>query len=224
MLDNLRIFYNFLLFSDIDLGSNARSGRQGKSLDFDDYSDEDDEEEDETLETLRRLLSPSELSRLREKVFGGGDKEKQKGRRPRKRKKNKRRPKKEIVSRSSIGVEELKRYKGVRTIVKPGELKEILRTGTFDWNAKRIKRYEATDPKEEVVESDKEYEYEYEYEYEEYDDSEKILEGRAPNIKTVKNPTEEDKEENGEEQKSSSNRREQILTLVKQLRNMKSDD
>ena len=66
--------YNFLLFSDIDLGSNARSGRQGKSLDFDDYSDEDDEEEDETLETLRRLLSPSELSRLREKVFGGGDK------------------------------------------------------------------------------------------------------------------------------------------------------
>ena len=80
MLDNLRIFYNFLLFSDIDLGSNARSGRQGKSLDFDDYSDE---EEDETLETLRRLLSPSELSRLREKVFGGGDKEKQKGRRRR---------------------------------------------------------------------------------------------------------------------------------------------
>merc|ERR1712037_403945 len=147
----------------------------------------DDEEEDETLETLRRLLSPSELSRLREKVFGGGDKEKQKGRRPRKRKKNKRRPKKEIVSRSSIGVEELKRYKGVRTIVKPGELKEILRTGTFDWNAKRIKRYEATDPNEEVVESDNE--------YEEYDDSEKILEGRAPNIKTVKNPTEEDKEE-----------------------------
>ena len=57
-----------------------------------------------------------------------------------------------------------------------------------------------------------------------YDDSEKILEGRAPNIKTVKNPTVEDKEENGEEQKSSSNRREQILTLVKQLRNMKSDD
>ena len=110
-------------------------------------------------------------------------------------------------------------------------MEEILRTGTFDWNAKRIKRYETIEPdEEEEVESESEYEFEYEYEYEEVDDGEKVLEGLVAKIKTfdVKNPTEEDKEEEEaeeeEEKKSSPNRRKQILNLVEQLLNMKSDD
>ena len=146
---------------------------------------------------------------------------------PRKRKKKKRRPKKDIVSRrdkSSIGSKELK--EGIRTILKPGELEEILRTGTFDWNAKRIKRYEAIEPDEEEVESESEYEFEYEYEYEEEDNGEKVLEGLVAKIKTfeatVKNPTKEEEEE--KEKKSSPNRRKQILNLVEQLLSMKSDD
>ena len=197
-------------------------------MDIDDYSEDEDWDED-TLDTLRRLLRPSDLSRLREKVFGD---DKERPRRPRKRKKNKRRPKKDIVShrgKSGIGAEKLK--EGIRTILKPGELEEILRTGTFDWNAKRIKRYETIEPdEEEEVESESEYEFEYEYEYEEVDDGEKVLEGLVAKIKTfdVKNPTEEDKEEEeaeeDEEKKSSPNRRKQILNLVEQLLNMKSDD
>ena len=196
-------------------------------MDFDDYSEDEDEGGEETLDTLRRLLRPSDLSRLRERVFG---EEKGKERRPRKRKKNKRRPKKDIVSRrdkSSIGTKELK--EGIRTILKPGELEEILRTGTFDWNAKRIKRYEAIEPDKEEVESESEYEFEYEYEYEEEDNGEKVLEGLVAKIKTfeatVKNPTkEEKKEEEEKEKKSTPNRRKQILNLVEQLLNMKSDD
>ena len=35
-------------------------------MDFDDYSEEEDEGGEETLDTLRRLLRPSDLSRLRE--------------------------------------------------------------------------------------------------------------------------------------------------------------
>ena len=196
-------------------------------MDFDDYS-EDGEEDEDTLETLRRLLRPSDLSRLREKVFGD-DKEKEKSIRPRKRKKNKRRPKKDVVSRrdkSNVDVEELK--EGIRTILKPGELEEIISTGTFDWNAKRIKRYEAIQPDEDEVESESEYEFEYEYEYEEDDDSEKMLEGLVANIKTFEataSVKKEDKEEDEEEEKKSSpNRRKQILNLVEQLLNMKSDD
>ena len=220
------------LFSDIDLGGDEeeRRGRQGKSLDFDDYS-EDEEGDEDTLDTLRRLLRPSDLSRLREKVFGD---DKEKPRRPRKRKKNKRRPKKDIVShrdKSSIGAEKLK--EGIRTILKPGELEEILRTGTFDWNAKRIKRYEAIEPEdEEEEESESKYEFEYEYEYEEDDNGDKVLEGLVAKIKTfdVKNLTKKEKEEEekekeeDEEKKSSPNRRKQILNLVEQLLNMKSDD
>jgi len=220
------------LGDDIDLGGDEeeRRGRQGKSLDIDDYSEDEDGDED-TLATLRRLLRPSDLSRLREKVFGD---DKEKPRRARKRKKNKRRPKKDIVShrgKSGIGAEKLK--EGIRTILKPGELEEILRTGTFDWNAKRIKRYETIEPdEEEEVESESEYEFEYEYEYEEVDNGEKVLEGLVAKIKTfdMKNPTEEDKEEEeeaeeeDEEKKSSPNRRKQILNLVEQLLNMKSDD
>ena len=197
-------------------------------MDFDDYSEAGEEDED-TLETLRRLLRPSDLSRLREKVFGDDREEKEKSRRPRKRKKNKRRPKKDVVSRrdkSNIDVEELK--EGIRTILKPGELEEIIRTGTFDWNAKRIKRYEAVEPDEDEVESESEYEFEYEYEYEEDDDSEKMLEGLVANIKTFEataSVKKEDKEEDEEEEKKSSpNRRKQILNLVEQLLNMKSDD
>ena len=214
--------FSFLhLFSDIDLGGEEearRRGRQGKSIDFDDES----KDEDETLDVLKRLLRPSDLSRLRKKVFGD-DEEDEKPRRPRKRKKNKRRPKKDIVSRrekSDAGVEDLK--EGIRTILKPGELEEIIRTGTFDWNAKRIKRYEAIEPdNEEEEESESDYEFEYEYEYEEVDDGEKASEGPVSKISTssVKNPANEDKEE-----KSSPNRRKQILSLVEQLLNMKSDD
>merc|ERR1712203_594524 len=139
-------------------------------------------------------------SRLREKVFGDDREEKEKSRRPRKRKKNKRRPKKDVVSRrdkSNIDVEELK--EGIRTILKPGELEEIIRTGTFDWNAKRIKRYEAIKPDKEEIESESEYEFEYEYEYEEEDNGEKVLEGLVAKIKTfeatVKTPTKEEKKE-----------------------------
>jgi len=218
------------LGDDIDLGGDEeeRRGRQGKSLDFDDYSEDEDEGGEETLDILRRLLRPSDLSRLRERVFGE-ERDKEKPRRPRKRKKNKQRPKKDIVSRrdkSSIGSKELK--EGIRTIVRPGELEEILRTGTFDWNAKRIKRYEAVEPDEEEVESESEYEFEYEYEYEEDGNGEQVLEGLVAKIKTfeatVKNPTKEEKEEVEKEKDSSPNRRKQILNLVEQLLNMKSDD
>merc|ERR1712203_406652 len=217
------------LGDDIDLGADEeerRGRRQGKSLDFDDYSEDEDEGGEETLDTLRRLLRPSDLSRLRERVFG---EEKGKERRPRKRKKNKRRPKKDIVSRrdkSSIGTKELK--EGIRTILKPGELEEILRTGTFDWNAKRIKRYEAIEPDKEEVESESEYEFEYEYEYDEEDNGEKVLEGLVAKIKTfeatVKNPTKEEKKEEKEKKSSPNRRKKQILNLVEQLLNMKSDD
>ena len=174
------------------------------------------------MDVLKRLLRPSDLSRLRKKVFGDDEKD-EKPRRPRKRKKNKRRPKKDIVSRrekSDAGVEDLK--EGIRTILKPGELEEIIRTGTFDWNAKRIKRYEAIEPdNEEEEESESDYEFEYEYEYEEVDDGKKASEGPVSKISTssVKIPANEDKEE-----ESSPNRRKQILSLVEQLLNMKSDD
>ena len=223
IFDYLNLFSFPHLSSDIDLGGEEearRRGRQGKSIDFDEESK--DEDEDETLDVLKRLLRPSDLSRLRKKVFGD-DEEDEKPRRPRKRKKNKRRPKKDIVSRrekSDAGVEDLK--EGIRTILKPGELEEIIRTGTFDWNAKRIKRYEAIEPdNEEEEESESDYEFEYEYEYEEVDDGEKASEGPVSKISTssVKNPANEDKEE-----KSSPNRRKQILSLVEQLLNMKSDD
>ena len=197
-------------------------------MDFDDYSEDEDEGGEETLDILRRLLRPSDLSRLRERVFGE-ERDKEKPRRPRKRKKNKQRPKKDIVSRrdkSSIGTKELK--EGIRTILKPGELEEILRTGTFDWNAKRIKRYEAMEPDKEEVESESEYEFEYEYEYEEDGNGEQVLEGLVAKIKTfeatVKDPTKEEKEEVEKEKDSSPNRRKQILNLVEQLLNMKSDD
>ena len=210
-----------LLFSDIDLGGEEearRRGRQGKSIDFDEESK--DEDEDETLDVLKRLLRPSDLSRLRKKVFGD-DEEDEKPRRPRKRKKNKRRPKKDIVSRrEKSDAEDLK--EGIRTILKPGELEEIIRTGTFDWNAKRIKRYEAIEPdNEEEEESESDYEFEYEYEYEEVDDGEKAPEGPVSKISTsaVENSANADKEE-----ESSPNRRKQILSLVEQLLNMKSDD
>lgn len=198
----------------------GRRGRSGKSIDFDEYSDEGGQESNETLERLSRLLRPKDLSKLRARLFGNDEQ-------PRRRKSKqkatgKRRPRskgfktsKEVIN-SRTNVEEAELKEGIRTILKPGELEDILETGTFDWNAQRIKRYGIEDS--EYVD---EYEYEYEYEEEEHKDKLKDYASESgDNSKLDKEETEADTDE----EESSSKRRKRILNLVEQLLNMKSDE
>jgi len=120
------------------------------------------------------------------------------------------------VINSRTNVEEVELKEGIRTILKPGELEDILETGTFDWNAQRIKRYGIEDS--EYVD---EYEYEYEYEEEEHKDKLKDYASESgDNSKLDKEETEADTDE----EESSSKRRKRILNLVEQLLNMKSDE
>ena len=124
---------------------------------------------------------------------------------------------KEVIN-SRKNVEEAELKEGIRTILKPGELEEILETGTFDWNAQRIKRYGIEDSE---YEND---EYEYEYEYEEEEEHKDKVKDDVPesddNSKLETDETEADRDE----EESSSKRRKRILNLVEQLLNMKSDE
>ena len=137
------------VFSEIDLS------RRGKSLDL----EEGDIDED-TMEALRRLLRPSDLSRLRDKILTDNKRTGRKKQNRRDRKRPKRRQQSKEAPEKGRQSKEVPRKKVVRdkirTILEPGQLQKIRETGTFDWNAKRIKRYEAVDPEEE----EKEYEEE----------------------------------------------------------------
>ena len=177
-----------------------RRGRSGKSLDLDDDIEED------TMEALRRLLRPSDLSRLRDRILTDN---KRTGRKKPNRS-DRKRPKRRQQSKESA--ERLRQSKEVprkkvikdkiRTILEPGQLQKIRETGTFDWNAKRIKRYEAVDPEE------KEEDYEEEEEEFFYDELEEDVEHQDSSLTDSKS---EKKEE----------RRKQILSLVEKLLNVK---
>ena len=107
-----------------------RRGRSGKSLDLDDDIDED------TMEALRRLLRPSDLSRLRDKILTDN---KRTGRKKQNRS-DRKRPKRRQQSKESAErlrqAKEVPRKKVVkdkiRTILEPGQLHKIRETGTFD--------------------------------------------------------------------------------------------
>lgn len=216
-------------FSDIDLQGD-KGERRGKSLDLDDDYDYEDDDDDDTMDALRKLFKNSDIDRLRDKIIGDKKKSKRKGRHqnkeakfpqriPKAKRKRPRSGKKRAVevSRREVSEEEAKKLKeNVRTILKPGQLEEIRKTGTFDWNSKRIKRYEVFETKEvdEEVTSEEEEEEDY------YNDDEEGTEDYEQ-----ERVSEEEKEEPESSRKDEDKlkRRKRILNLVEKLLSMQSD-